>query len=58
MGKQLHFGMRFHIGVDKDTGFSHSVDTTAADEHNLTQAADLLHGEEEVMFADSGYQGI
>jgi IS5 family transposase len=50
--------MKVHIGVDKDTGLIHSVETTAANVHDLTPAADLLHGEETVVYADAGYQGI
>jgi IS5 family transposase len=57
-GNQWHFGMNVHIGVDKDTGLIHSVETTAANVHDLTPAAELLHGEEEVVYADAGYQGI
>jgi hypothetical protein len=34
------------------------VETTAAHVHDLTPAADLLHGEETVDYADAGYQGI
>jgi IS5 family transposase len=36
----------------------HSVETTAANVHDLTPAAELLHGQETVVYADSGYQGI
>jgi IS5 family transposase len=50
--------MKVHIGVDKDTGLIHSVETTAANVHDLTPAADLLHGEESVVYAEAGYQGI
>jgi transposase, IS5 family len=57
-GNQWYFGMKVHIGVDKDTGLIHSVETTAANVHDLTPAADLLHGEETVVYADAGYQGI
>ena len=57
-GNQWYFGMKVHIGVDKDTGLIHSVETTAANVHDLTPAADLLHGEESVVYADAGYQGI
>ncbi len=32
-GKQWHFGMKIHIGVDKDSGLIHSVETTAANVH-------------------------
>ncbi len=57
-GNQWYFGMKVHIGVDKDNGLIHSVETTAANVHDLTPAADLLHGEESVVYADAGYQGI
>jgi len=57
-GKQWHFGMKVHIGVDSESGLIHSVETTAANVHDLTPAADLLHGEETVVYTDAGYQGI
>ncbi len=57
-GSQWYFGMKVHIGVDKDTGLIHSVETTAANVHDLTPAAELLHGEEVVVCADAGYQCI
>ncbi|MFM9100708.1 MAG: IS5 family transposase, partial [Cyanobium sp.] len=47
-GKQWHFGMKVHIGVDSESGLIHSVETTAANVHDLTPAAELLHGEETV----------
>ena len=57
-GNQWYFGMKVHIGVDKDTGLIRSVETTAANVHDLTPAVELLHGEETVVYADAGYQGI
>ena len=57
-GNQWYFGMKVHIGVDSESGLIHSVETTAANVHDLTPAADLLHGEETVVYADAGYQGI
>lgn len=57
-GNQWYFGMKVHTGVDKDSGLIHSVAVTAANVHDLTPAADLLHGEEEVVYGDAGYQGI
>ena len=57
-GNQWYFRMKVHIGVDKDSGLIHSVETTAANVHDLTPAADLLHGEETVVYADAGYQGV
>jgi len=57
-GNQWHFGMKAHIGVDADSGLVHTVTTTAANAHDITQAVALLHGQEEVVFADSGYRGV
>ncbi|MFN7777635.1 MAG: IS5 family transposase, partial [Betaproteobacteria bacterium] len=57
-GKQWHFGMKVHIGVDSESGLIHAVETTAANVHGLTPAAELLHGEETVVYTDAGYQGI
>jgi IS5 family transposase len=57
-GNQWYFGMKVHIGVDTDNGLIHSVETTAANVHDLTPAAELLHGDETVVYADAGYQGI
>ena len=56
-GNEWHFGMKAHIGVDARTGITHSFTTTAANEHDLNQAGNLLHGEEEFIFADAGYRG-
>jgi IS5 family transposase len=57
-GNQWYFGMKVHISVDKESGLIHSVVTTAANMHNLTPAPELLHGDEEVIYGDAGYQGI
>ena len=56
-GNQWHFGMKAHIGVDADSGLVHSVATTAANEADVEQVADLLHGKEKRVWADSGYRG-
>jgi len=57
-GNQWYFGMKAHIGVDAESGSIHSLETTAANEHDITQAGNLLHGEEKEAFGDSGYRGI
>jgi IS5 family transposase len=57
-GNQWYFGMKVHLGVDSESGLIHSVETTAANVHDLTPAAELLHGEETVVYGDAGYQGI
>jgi len=54
---QWFFGMKAHIGVDADSGLVHTVTTTAANEADVEQVADLLHGREEQVWGDSGYRG-
>ena len=50
--------IKVHLGVDKDSGLIHSVGTTFANVLDLIPVGELLHGEEEVVYADAGYQGI
>ena len=57
-GKEWHFGMKADIGVDAETGLVHSMTTTAANVHDLTEAERLLHGGERWVWTDAGYRGI
>ena len=57
-GNQWHFGMKAHIGVDAETGLTHTVVGTAANVNDVTQAQALLSGEETEVYADAGYQGV
>ena len=57
-GNNWHFGMKAHIGTDAESGLVHSVETTPANEHDITQAHKLVHGEEEAVFGDAGYTGV
>ena len=57
-GNQWYFGMKAHIGVDADSGLVHTVRATAGHVHDIVEANSLLHGQESVVFADAGYQGI
>ncbi len=56
-GNNYYFGMKAHIGADADSGLVHTVICTPANTSDVTQAAALLHGEEEIAFGDAGYQG-
>ena len=56
-GNQWFFGMKAHIAVDAASGLVHTVTTTAANEADVEQVADLLHGKEQQVWADSGYRG-
>lgn len=57
-GNTWHFGMKLHIGVDDTLGLIHSLETTPANAADIRMADKLLHGEEEVVWGDAGYQGI
>jgi IS5 family transposase len=57
-GKQWYFEMKAHVGSDAETGLVHTVEGTAANVADVTVASDLLHGEEEMVFADAGYQSV
>ena len=57
-GNSWHFGMKMHIGADDALGLIHSIATTSANAHNITQADKLLHGKEEYVWGDAGYRGI
>ena len=56
-GKNWHFGMKAHIGVDAKSGLVHTVIGTPANLSDVSQAHDLLHGEERSVHGDAGYQG-
>ena len=56
-GNNWHFGMKAHIGVDADSGLTHSVRGTAGNVHDIVEANTLLHGEESDAFGDSAFQG-
>ena len=56
-GNAWHFGYKAHIGVDKDSGIVHDVKVTGANVHDVTVMPDLLTGEEEEVYGDSGHLG-
>ena len=56
-GNVWHFGYKAHIGVDSESGLVHTVQVTAANVHDVCVTADLLTGEEEQVYGDSGYLG-
>lgn len=57
-GNAWHFGMKLHVGVDETLGLIHSLETTPANEADIKVAEKLLHGQEEAVWGDAGYQGI
>jgi IS5 family transposase len=57
-GNQWYFGMKAHIGADRDSKLVHTVVVTAANVADITQTAALLHGQETQVHADAGYTGV
>ena len=57
-GNEWKFGMKCHIGVDSGSGLVHTVTATPANEHDITQAHNLLREDDAVVYGDSGYIGI
>jgi len=54
-GNQWYFGMKAHIGVDDQSGLVHTVVGTTAKDSDMSQFTGLLHGKEERVSADRGY---
>ncbi len=57
-GNQWYFGMKAHIGADRDSKLVHTVVVTAANVADITKTAELLHGAEQQVHADAGYTGV
>lgn len=56
-GNTWHFGYKAHIGADEENGLVHKIKTTPANESDVTVMSELIHGEEERVYSDSGYIG-
>lgn len=54
-GNDWSFGMKAHIGVDADSGVTHSLETSTAGLHDSQVWDELLHGGETSVWADRGY---
>ena len=56
-GNMYYFGFKAHIGVDDSSGLVHTVKVTPANKHDVTMTSELMHGDEEKLYGDSGYLG-
>ncbi|CAH2811380.1 MAG: Transposase, IS4, partial [uncultured Paraburkholderia sp.] len=56
-GRQWYFGMKLHIGVDSQSGLTHSAVVTPANVHDRHALTQLLHGQERRVYGDSAYAG-
>ena len=57
-GKNYHFGMREHIGVDPVFGYVHTVVTTPANTSEVKVAPQLIRPDDAVVYGDAGYCGV
>ena len=57
-GNPWYFGMKAHLGADRDSKLVHTVVVPAANVAAITKTAELLHGEEQQVQADAGYTGV
>lgn len=57
-GNQYCFGMKAHIGADVELDLVHHVHGPPANVADITQVAELLHGEENAVYADAGYTEV
>lgn len=56
-GNNYYFGMKCHVGADAESGFVHTIETTAANEADINLAHKLLHGDEDFLYGDAAYTG-
>ena len=57
-GNQWYFGLKAHIGADRDSKLVHAVVITAANVSDITKTVELLHGDEMQVHAAAGYTGV
>lgn len=55
---QCYYGMKAHVGVDDGSGYIHSLTGTAANAHDISEAHNLIRGEDEVVYGDSENKGV
>ena len=53
-GKEWHFGMKAHVGTDRN-GLVHTLVTTHAAQSDISQLPKLLHGQERELYGDQAY---
>jgi transposase, IS5 family len=53
--RRFEFGYKLHVGVDAGTGLVRALTTTPANVQEVTQAADLVLGDEAAVYADRAY---
>jgi len=57
-GKNYHFGMKAHTGVDAGSGAVVGTSYTAANEHDITQAEHNYRDDDHSRYGDSAFLGV
>lgn len=57
-GNQWYHGMKVHSGTDAGSGYVHTITGTAANVHDIDEAAKLIREDDVVVYGDSGYSGV
>jgi IS5 family transposase len=57
-GDPWYFGMKAHIGADRDSKLVQTVVVSAANVADVTKTSERLHGQETQVPADAGYTGV
>lgn len=57
-GKEWHFGMKPHMGVDAVSGLVRTFVGTDGNVSDVAQAHVFLHRDEIAVLSDAGYQGV
>lgn len=57
-GNQWYHGMKVHSGTDAGSGYVHTITGTAANVHDIDEAAKLIRKDDVVVYGDSGYSGV
>jgi len=50
-----HFGMKEHIGVDSESGLTHTIEATTGKDSDISKLEDCLHGYEDIVCGDKAY---
>lgn len=54
---EWYFGMKVHVGADAGSGYVHTITGTSANMHDVSETANLIREDDEVVYGDAGYLG-
>ena len=57
-GNEWYFGMKFHADVDAGSGYVHTLTGISANIHDVSETANLIRKDDNVVYGDSGYLGV